>query len=141
MIIRTAQFERLAAPAEQAFVDCLVDYLRKTYGQIIVRRGSGVSKLADCPDGSLRRMVVQGIVHGRSFGLTWESSLATFVILMFVSAPNFYEHAAVLRCLTDSSVIADLRIDFVTSVITQEVWKDIENGYDPGAWYSAERQF
>lgn len=118
-------------------MDRILDYLLATHGDVGVKEISGATRLCNYDRDRLRDKVRQGIARGRAFGLTWESTLAIFVTLSFVAAPNFCDHPAVYRSLTDTGVIPDLRIDLVTLTTTPQVWHEIEAAYDPGAWLPA----
>jgi hypothetical protein len=79
-------------------------------------------------------MVGQGVARARAYGLTWESSITSFVILMFKVAPNFDQHPAINRALNDTQVAPDARIQRLLEVTTSSDWWEAKDRYDRAAW-------
>lgn len=79
LIIRESQMKAFQGLADDAFVVRLVGHLKSNYSILV----SGLSVE------TLTERVRHGIHQGRGHGLTWESSLAGFVILMFQLGPDF----------------------------------------------------
>ena len=79
--IRKEQVEVFQPSAEDAFVRRVVAELRTGYFDLV----------SHLPPSTLESRVRFGIEKGRSQGLTWESSLTGFVIIMFQFGPDFDE--------------------------------------------------
>jgi len=79
-------------------------------------------------------MVQNGIDRARGHGLGWESSLAAFVVIMFVAAPNFDQHPLIKRVLQDDDAPPDARIERLWHRISNQNWRAVEAYYDPNAW-------
>src|SRR5262245_66522622 len=98
--IRPEQSEAFQPVAEAAFVAEVVDYMRKTRPQEVVRLPSGPTTIAEIPAEILSVMVRGGIARAREYGITSSSTLAGFVSLIFISAPHFHDpplHKRALR--------------------------------------------
>ena len=80
-------------------------------------------------------MVRCGVGQARSYGMTWESSLAAFVVLMFEVAPNFEEHPLIRRVLQLPSVPPDSRIEELWKRTLDVHWQAARQNYDPDAWH------
>jgi hypothetical protein len=82
------------AYAEERFVDRAASYVRTEFG----------SAIDPIDDVELRAMVKNGIARARRHGITLESSLVRFLLLMFQVAPNFDEHPAFACVLADADL-------------------------------------
>ena len=86
------------------------------------------------PEETLQKMVVGGIAKARSYGMTWESTLISYVVIMFVSAPNFEENIYIQSVLSDEHEIPDRRIDCLWINTNDEIWDEIIKNYEPNCW-------
>jgi len=134
LTIRPEQFAAFDAVAEAAFVARLVRHLRDEEADEEVLLPSGPEPVGGLPDATLEEMVRGGIARAESYGLTWESSVTAFVVLMFKAAPNFDAHPLVRRVLCDRALAPDERIDALWERITEETWDAVEEAYDADAW-------
>jgi len=132
--IRPEQVQAFQPIAEAGFVRRLTDYVRKVHGDAIVRIPSGAMSIAQVPTTVLSIMIQNGIARGRRYGLSWESSLAAFVVIMIIAAPNFDEHPLIQRVLRQDDAAPERRIDGIWRRISSQNWKAVESYYDPGAW-------
>jgi hypothetical protein len=132
--VRPEQMEVFQPVAEAAFARRLTEYLRRAHSGLSVRIPPGATLISRIPAAVLTRMVQTGIERGRAYGLSWESSLASFVVIMFVAAPNFDEHPLVQLVLRDETMAPDRRIDGLWRRISNQNWKAVEAYYDPHAW-------
>lgn len=123
--IRPEQIRAFDASVEDSLVSRIVQHLRAHHGDAV----------GQLPDDGLRDMVAQGLKRARKYGLAWESSLTTFVALMFEIAPNFDEHPAFQRILRDPSVPPDHRMDALGARITDAQWEQAEALHDSAAWF------
>ncbi len=74
------------------------------------------------------------MARAKDHGLKLESSLASFVILMFEIAPNFDEHPVFKKYMNDSSVDPDDRVDRMLDQATDQDWDEARSRYDFVAW-------
>lgn len=132
--IRAEQMRAFKTAAETAFLRGLVRHLRENHAEEEVVTPAGEFRVEELDDETLLRMAGAGVERARRYGMSWESSLTAFVVLMFVVAPNFDEHPLIRRVLGDEQVAPDLRLDGLWEQTTEENWEAAENNYDPGAW-------
>lgn len=132
--IRSEQIEAFQPVADAQFVRRIVEHLRNKQATLVVRLTSGPTLIFRLSDARLHKMVEDGVVRARAYGLTWESSLTGFVVLMFKVAPNFDQHPAINRALTDTLVAPDERIKRLLEVTTSSDWWEAKERYDPAAW-------
>lgn len=132
--IRQEQLEAFQPVADRVFVENLIEALKEQYPGIIVRLSIGTFGIEQLPDDTLHKMVLNGITRARGYGMSWESSLSGFVILMFVMAPNFDEHPLIKRVLKNDSVAPDSRIEQLWEHTSDENWEAVEQNYDANAW-------
>ncbi len=134
MIIRATQIAIFEKKAQADFVMSLKNFLRQDHGAVRVRLPIGVYRLQDVPDRILTELVRRSIEKGRLYSLTWQSSLAAFVTLMFVVAPNFDADIFIHRALTDPAIFANERVDRVCQWATDYDWERVRNSYGPAVW-------
>jgi len=138
--IRPEQSEAFQPVAEAAFVAEVVDYLRKTRPQEVVRLPGGPTTIAEIPDEILSVMVRGGIARAREYGITWRSTLAGFVALMFISAPNFDDHPLLKRALLDNDTDPNSRLEKLIQDSTEQNWEAVRQAYDASAWGLKEQE-
>ncbi len=107
--IRPQQLAAFERQAEAAFVSRTLEYLREQHHSQSVRLPDTTSNLKDIPTEKLQLLVSAQIARGRSYGMSWESNLTAFVVLSFITAPNFDAHPLVSRVLKDDKVAPDER--------------------------------
>lgn len=135
--IRSEQTRPFEAQAENAFIERVMEYLRKNHADAPVRlpkiesAAAGVSELTDKV---LREMVIGGIARARNYGMTWKSTLISFVVLMFIVAPNFDEDGRVEKVLKNGQIPADERVEKLLDELSDEEWDAVGEKYDPAAW-------
>jgi hypothetical protein len=132
--LRQTHNEAFQSKAEADFVREVMQYLRENHAETIVKLPNGEFKVIDLPEETLRKMVEGGIAKARSYGITWRSTLISFVVIMFVSAPNFDENKAVNDVLENSGLTPNLRIDEIWEVTFDETWGEVEKNYQISAW-------
>jgi hypothetical protein len=134
MVIRATQMAVFEKKAPDDFVFSLRDYLRRSHGTVRVRLPIGVYVLQDIPERMLTELVRRSIEKGKLYSLTWQSSLAAYVTLMFVAAPNFDADTFVHRTLTDPAVFFNERVERVCEWATDSDWERVRKAYEPTAW-------
>jgi hypothetical protein len=122
--IRAEQMGVFEEEVQRRFLLHVVDHLRQHYAASV----HAVS------DERLEQRVRSGIARARRYGLTWESSIAAFVTLMFVIAPNFDEHPAMRKALTDRRTPPDDRIELMMMNTSDDDWSQAAANADPRAW-------
>ncbi|HKR11882.1 MAG TPA: hypothetical protein VJT15_07490 [Pyrinomonadaceae bacterium] len=111
-----------------------MEYLRAEQRELQVHLPGETLMLGQIDDRTLREMVRHGIERARSYGITWESTLTSFVAIMFLVAPGFDENSHVKQVLGNQEMAADLRVDELLSVISEDTWAEVKRGYDVNAW-------
>lgn len=124
--IRDDQFGAFLPKEEQELVDFIVEHLYAEHRRYV----------APLPPDDLRQMVVNGMRRARGHGLDTAATLASFVALMFVIAPNFDEQPAIRAGLDDTSVPPDQRIDKMMERVPDSAWDEAERNYDADAWFA-----
>jgi hypothetical protein len=132
--IRPEQLKVFQPVAEAAFEQRVVEYLRENHDDEVVILPAGEYQVKDLDDGTLLKMVRTGIARARSYGMTWESNLTTFAIVMVVVAPNFDDHPLIRRVLNDDRIEPDQRIEQLWRLTEEENWKTAEDSYEARAW-------
>jgi hypothetical protein len=134
LMIRPEQYEAFQPVAEEAFVTEVVDYLKKSRPDEVLRLPWGETTIAELPDDIFSEMVRGGIARARAYGVTWRSTLLAFVMRMFVASPNFDDHPLLKRVLLDSDTEPNLRLDKLMRNSTKENWEAVKQAYDVDAW-------
>jgi hypothetical protein len=116
--------EALGMVPEMAFRNSLCEFARENLG----------ISVASLSDQELLWRVRSGIARARSHGFTWQSSMATFVMLMLRFAPNFDEYPPI-RAILESPGREEERADRLLTEVPGEAWSEVEERYDPQAWY------
>lgn len=135
--IRTQQIEAFQPVAEATFLHSLIEYLREHHAQVAVQLPEHLIVINQIPLAQLKILVEAGIKRARTYGITSESSLAAFVVLMFTIAPNFDDHPLIQRLLQDEKVMPDNRIDTLWSHTTEQNWQIVKQNYNPQTWKKA----
>lgn len=126
--------------AETAFERRVALYLREHHAAEVVTLPEGERAVEDLDDETLLRMARSGIARARAYGMSWESSITAFVVIMFVVAPNFDDHPLIRRTLEDEEVEPDLRVEQLWELTTEENWEAAARDYDPGRWEPASEE-
>ncbi|HKV38185.1 MAG TPA: hypothetical protein VJX67_03150 [Blastocatellia bacterium] len=132
--IRPEQFDAFKEIADAAFARRLVQYVRDHHPEAVVKFSSGQSTISRLRDDVIRTMIKAGIARARAYGMTWESSIAAFVVLMFLTAPNFDQHPLIERVLKDQEVGPDSRIENLWHRVSGQNWRAVESYYDANEW-------
>lgn len=121
--------------AQENFVRRIAAHLRAEYPQATVTLPTDEEFTVDAlPDERLHDLVRTGIARARRYGMTFESSIAAFVAVMFEIAPNFDEHRLCQVLLGDEQTAPDARLDELLDVLTEKNWESIRADYNPQAW-------
>jgi hypothetical protein len=132
---RPNQLAMFRRAADAGFLDRLVEHLRKEHGDVPVRLSTARrTTLSQLPEDTLRELARHGVAKARAYGLTWESSITSFVALMFVAAPNFDDLPPVAEMLREPSVYPEHRVEYFVNNADFQTWQMIQFCYDPAAW-------
>lgn len=132
--IRSEQIRPFQPNAETAFVHRVMKYLRENHPETKVRFQGKQFTVVGLPDETLKNLVEKGIARAENYGLSWKSSLISFVVLMFIVAPNFDRQKYVAGVLTDDNIPADKRLEIITEQMMDEDWEKIAESYDEKSW-------
>ena len=122
--IRPEQHAEFKRAAEAGFVDRTIGFLQEKLPDQAGRLSPEL----------LRQRVEIGIARARTYGITWQSSMLTFVTLMFEIAPNFDEHPRILAVLTDDHIAPDYRPKELLNRISGKVWGEVRQLAHSSAW-------
>lgn len=134
LMIRPEQFEVFQPVAEAAFIGRVVEHLRASHADVIIRLPDEVALLKQTSNERLTEMARRAVARARGYRMDWESSVTAFVVLMFVVAPNFDAHPLIQRVLKDERVDANSRVDRLWERTSEENWDAAAKNYDPAAW-------
>ena len=132
--IRQEQFDALKCQSEVAFVDRIIAFLLMRYPDLEVQIPTGQKTIEELDRETLRGMVQAGVARAREYAMTWETSLTSFVMLMFLIAPNFDEHLPIRLTLKNEKIDPEERIDRVCEQATVDTWEAARQAYDIKAW-------
>jgi hypothetical protein len=132
--IKSEQIRLFQPEAEAAFVREVMEYLRENHAAQEVETPRGKTTVRALPDAALREMVEDGIRRGRDYRIDWRSTLISFVVLLFVGAPNFDEHPKVSGFFVGAETVDDAALESLLDEMTDEDWDEVENNYDSQAW-------
>src|SRR5438094_8947043 len=133
--IRREQMDVMNAVAEADFERRLAEHLRQNYADSVVKLPDGGEfTVGTLTAETLDTLVRVGIARARRYELTFESSIATFVALMFHVCPNFDEHRLCQVLLADEEKDPNERVQEIPKVLSENNWDSIREGYNPEAW-------
>jgi hypothetical protein len=115
--IRPEQYQAFTRAAEESFIERSIKFLQEKLPD----------EISPLPPELLRQRVKAGIARARKYGMTWQSSILTFVTLMFEVGPNVDEHPRIRQILRDEQIPANQRIKRVLSNLAEEDWQQIRN--------------
>lgn len=95
----------------------------------------------DFTDEDLKRLVRIGMDRARKCGLTLESSIARFIGLMFVIAPNFDAHPLAEKIWESSELPPDQRVELYYSLLNLEQMREISEDPIASAWETFDYQY
>ncbi len=122
--ISNNQMQALGANAEQDFERRIAQHLRD-------RHPGAIAPLTDI---ALRERITASLARGRARGLTWQSSLVGFVVLMFEIGPEFDEQPAFARALAMRMPDENARIRAIYGGTNDEDWEAARAAVDSRAW-------
>lgn len=133
-ILRQSHQDAFQHQAEEYFVREVMTYLRENHSETIVKLPSGELTVRALDNDGLRTMVISGIKKARCYGITWCSTIISFVVIMFEAAPNFDEEQQIQKILTTASVLPDRRIDLLWQQTEDGTWLRVSRNYQPESW-------
>ncbi|MEO8127044.1 MAG: hypothetical protein ABJF23_09215 [Bryobacteraceae bacterium] len=134
MVIREEQIAAFERKAQGGFAAELADYVRTQHGSVIVRLPGERVPVSAIPRPKLEALVQAGIERAGSHGLRWRSATASFVVTMFVIAPNFDEDRRVSELLSDVDIQPNYRMDSARRRLTEDQWNAIRQQYNVNSW-------
>jgi hypothetical protein len=139
LTIRAEQMKAFRPAAEAAFERRVAAYLRGEHAAEVVLLPAGEDgvderEVKDLDDETFLKMVRAGIARARAYGLTWESSITAFVVLLFTVAPNFDSHPLIRRVLLDGQSEPDACFEQLWEQTTDDNWEAAQERYDAAAW-------
>jgi hypothetical protein len=128
----TVKREQRQKMGEPAFVDRTVAFFRHNYLEHVYM----------LDDEELYRRVVHGIAKARSYRLTWESSITTFVAHMLTINPEFDKQRVIHRVLmgqTAESIPYNVRLSAMLGLVSDDDWEEAAALGDPDEYWARVR--
>jgi hypothetical protein len=135
--IRSEQMEVFDAIRQRDFERQIAEHLKAQHGGIAIPTTNGPIAVSDLSTDNLVTMVRYCIAKARAYGVTWESGLAAYAVLAFRLGPNFDEHPAIRRELTNAAVPANSILDHLCCVISAKQWDEAKTACGVEAWANA----
>jgi hypothetical protein len=132
--IKSEQIRMFQPDAEEAFVVRVMEYLVENHPDATVQLPAETTTVAKLTDEVFRELVRGGLNRARNHGIEWQSTLLSFVVLLFIVAPNFDRHPKARRFFSETETIDDAAMENLMDEMTDEDWEAIEKRYDPQAW-------
>jgi hypothetical protein len=120
--ISSEQIRTFQPDADAAFERRVMDYLRENHAEAEIRFPHGATTVAETSDEILQEIVRGGILRASDYGIEWKSTLLSYVVVMFLTAPNFDRYSKAAQFFNE------------TETITDEDWSQVEKNYDAAAW-------
>ena len=135
LTVRAEQMSEIEKKTQDRFVRQLAAHLLENYpdAKVILPDEERFTVDALLPK-KLRDLVRIGISCARSYGLTFENSMAAFTALMFEIAPNFHTNSMCQIILKDDGVEPNQRINVLLETLNEKTIKTMREKYDPAAW-------
>jgi hypothetical protein len=122
--IRPEQYQEFTRLAETSFVDRGIKFLREKVP----------NEVNPLPAELLRERVEFCVNRAKGYGITWQSSLLTFVTLMFEVGPGFDQHLQVHHILTDRRFAPNERIRWLFKSLSEQDWRDVKATANNVGW-------
>lgn len=133
--IKSEQIRLFQPEAEEAFVARVAEYIRENHADALVRLpDAAATKTAALPDEIFRALVRGGVKRGRAYGIELKSTLISFVVLLFIVAPNFDRHPTARKFFKETEPIDDEAFQALLDEMTDADWEEIEKRYAPRTW-------
>jgi hypothetical protein len=132
--ISSDQMKAFQPDAETAFVRRVMDYLKENHADTLVILPHDKSPIGELSDEILEKLVQDGIKRGGDYGIAWRSTLLSFVVLLFTTAPNFDEHPKPQSFFSEHKTIEDNDLESLMEQMTDEDWESVTANYDAGKW-------
>lgn len=123
MLVTREQRQKMGDPA---FVDRTVDRFRTYFLEHVY--------MLEIEE--LRFRVKHGIAKARGYGLTYESSISTFLAHMLTLNPDFDKQPAVQRALHDPEIEPDGRMAAMMATVNDEDWQEAAKQCDPRVYWA-----
>ena len=120
--------------AETAFVRRVMNYLKENHHDTIVILPHGKFEIGELADEMLETLVQGGIGRGGEYGIKWKSTLLSFVVLLFLTAPNFDAHPQPKSFFSEYQTIEDNELEMLVERMNDEDWAEVTANYDAEKW-------
>jgi len=134
LIVRSNQMKAFQTQADETFIQSISDFLREEHAQAVVQIPIGSFNISQIPEDLFFEMIRNSLERARNYELDMESSLVSFVTLMFVVAPNFDWHIPFKIALENNEIEPNLRIDRLITCSTERDWEVAVANYEISEW-------
>jgi hypothetical protein len=132
--ISSDQMKVFQPDAETAFVRRVMDYLKENHAETFVNLSHDKLAIGELPAEILETLVQDGIRRGGDYGIAWRSTLLSFIVLLFLTAPNFDEHPKPKNFFSEYKTIEDNDLEMLVEQMTDEDWAEVIDRYDAEKW-------
>jgi hypothetical protein len=115
IVIRKEQMRVFDEQARRAFVGEIARDLREHHPQDV----------AGLDDAELRTRVAEGLELASRYGMKKKYSLALFIELLFMAAPNFDEYPPIRYILNHPAIPPDDRLDHIIRTLRDSEWDEV----------------
>ena len=121
--IKTDQLAKLGLVPEQRFVARVQEYLRRHHGEQHILMRDGSVPVHDMPSELLAQFVRMGIERARGHGLSWQSNIASYVVLMVLVHPRFDDDPSIRQAIDELTVPTDLDWQELWNKTSEDDWR------------------
>lgn len=133
--IKSEQIKVFQPDADEAFVRRAAAYLRARHADAETRFAGKKTTVGEMSEEALREAARAAVKRAESHGIAWKSTLLSFVVLMFLAAPNFDAHPKAIEFFAQNETVDDEKFEAFLDEMTDEDWTQVEKNYDETVWY------
>lgn len=122
--IRPEQHKEFNKAAEKSFIERCIQFLRAKLPD----------EVAVLPTDVLQYRVELGVARARTYGITWRSSLLTFVTLMFEVGPYFDRHSRIREIFADFRLHPNEKPSWLFKMLDAQQWQSVREIGRSGPW-------
>jgi hypothetical protein len=134
LVIRKETMKAFQPNAEAGFARRVMDYLKENHAGAEIRLPQQTVTVGALPEDVLRETVRGGLTRAADYHIEWKSTRLSFVVLLFLAAPNFDRHPKAAAFFNREEKIDDEALESWMDEMTDEDWAQVEADYDARAW-------
>lgn len=122
--IKPGQLAAIESARQKALVQSLLKEVKEHHPELC----------APLTDSAVKALIEKGLSRAAEHGFEQESSLVSFVHLMFGVAPSFYLHPHVKAIFANPDVPLEDRLERLSEELSDREWEEIAQAHDASAW-------